>query len=284
MKLTRFNQLIKDGKAIDGRWQLTHDHEVQYESEGLDEELKFKGSLIAAEPDALVISVTERQSDQKIVTSLVKLRGNWHVNPKNQIIFEVEKESGKNDIFTFRSGWKVNDRNEIIYTYRQENLKTKIKQTQELAFTGYWEISEKNRLTYYIGGDSGSSFRFRGTFQSKSILAKRGEIRYQIGAEVSGKRRVQTVSLFGKWKVSRDLSLDFEMSYQDGNKIITFGGEYNLGGSRQIAVNLKTEQGAPLGVEVILTQDIFGKDGQFFIRLEKALAETSLEAGVEFKW
>ena len=129
MKLTKFNSPIQNGKIINGRWEITPNHEVLYASEGLDEEIKFKGSLIAAEPGALVISVTERQSDQKIVTSLVKLSGKWHVNPKNQILFEVEKESGKNDVLTFRAGWEVNDQNQIIYTYRQNILKKKTKVT-----------------------------------------------------------------------------------------------------------------------------------------------------------
>ena len=185
---------------------------------------------------------------------------------------------------TFKAGWEINSNHEIIYTYRQTTLKKKTKVTRELAFQGYWGITEKNRLTYFIGGDTDSSLRFRGAFQSNSILAKESEIRYQIGTEVSGKRRIQTLMLFGKWKVSHDLSLDFEIQYAAGAKTITFGGEYRLDPSGRIAVNLKSKAGKPLGVEVILTRDIFGKNGQFFIRLQDSLEEKRLESGVEFKW
>ena len=129
MKLTKLNQLLEDGQVIKGRWIITPNHEVQYRFEGKDEEIKVTGSLIAAEPDALVISVTEKQKDQKIVTSIVKLSGVWKLN------------------------------------------------------------TEKNRLTYSIGGDSNNAFKFRGAFQTTSIYAKKGEIRYQIGVEVAGKRK-----------------------------------------------------------------------------------------------
>ncbi len=139
-------------------------------------------------------------------------------------------------------------------------------------------------MAYTLGGDSDSNLRFRASYQTKSIYAKKGEIRYQIGMEVLGKRRLQAVILFGKWKVSRDLGLQFEMSRGPRKRTITFGGEYSLGASGRVAVNLRSEEGSSLGVEVILTRDIFGKDGQFFVRLQKTLEETALEAGVKARW
>ncbi len=285
MKLSKQNEILENGKVIKGRWEITPNHEVQYRLEDKDEEIKFKGSLIAAEPDALVLSVTERQSDQEIVTSLVKLTGTWHANPKNQLVFEVEKETGKNDALTLRSGWKLGNNNQIVYGYTQTNLKTKKKTYQELSLEGYWDISEKNRLIYFLRGDTESAFRFRGAFQTRSILAKKGEIRYQIGVEVAGKHTFQTIALFGKWKVSRNLYLDFEIDYgNDKTRAISFGGEYALNNNTSIAVNLKNTQGDPLGVEVILTKDIFNRDGQAFIRLQKSLEESRVEAGMSFKW
>lgn len=284
MKLTKLNQLIVDGEIVRGHWELTPDHELQYRRDGLDEEIKLKGALIAAEPDGLVFSVTERQSDQEIVTSLGKLTGTWGLNPANQILFEVEKESGRNDVLTFRGAWKVDDNREVVYGYRQTGLKTKTKQTQELVFKGHWDISGKHRLTYYLGTDSGSAFRFRGAFQTKSILAKKGEIRYQVGVEAGGRRRIQTIILFGRWVVSRDLNLSFELATADGRKTITFGGEYSLDNVRRVTVNLRSAQGDPLGIELILTKDIFQGDGQTFVKLQKSLEESSIEAGVSFRW
>src|SRR3989338_1096896 len=184
MKPAKLSDILEEAQTTGGKWELTPDHIVQYKSKDLNEEIKFKGSLIAAEQDALVFSVTKRQEDQTVVTSIRKLTGTWRANPQNQLVFEVEKEDGKKDALTFKAGWKLNDQHEIVYTYDEANLKTKKKQSQELVFQGYWDISEKNRLTYFLGGNSESAFRFRGTFQTASILAKKGEIRYQLGVEV----------------------------------------------------------------------------------------------------
>ncbi len=284
MKLTRLNDLLEAGKTVKGKWELTPNHDLQYKSKDLDEEVKFQGTLIAAEASALVFAVTERQKDQKIITRIHKLTGTWKANPKNQLVFEVEKESGKKDALTFKAIWKVNDRHEIVYTYEQVNLKTKRKEARDLVFKGFWDISEKNRLTYSVGGDTSSVFRFRGTFQTKSILARKGEIRYQLGVEVYGKSKIQTVSLFGKWVVSRNLNLSFEMATDDKQKkTILFGGTYSLSDSADVTVNLKSQEGKPLGVELILTKDIFNGEGQTFIRLQRSLDESRIEAGIKFQ-
>ncbi len=285
MKLTKLNQLIENGEVIKGHWQLDDNHDLLYISDGPDEEVKCTGSLIAAEPDALVFSVTEKQKDQKIVTSIVKLSGTWKLNPKNQITFAVQKGMVKSDTLTFTGTWDLDDNHEIIYIYERTVLKTKTKETQSIVFKGHWDITDKNCLTYCVGGDSDNAFKFRGTFQTKSILAKKGEIRYQVGVEVDGKRKNKTITLFGKWIVSRDLWLDFEIEYDEGKrKSISFGGTYSLNDSTDITVDLKSESGKPLGIEVVLTKDIFGKDGQAFVRLQKTLEESSVEAGVKFVW
>lgn len=289
MRLTKLDDLIERSTSAKGRWELTPDHEVQYKSQGKDEEFKFKGSIIAAEPDALVVSVTERQSDQKIVTSIAKLTGAWRLDPKNRIVFEVEREDGKKDALTFKGAWQVGESNQLIYTYQQTDLKRKRKTirkiTRELTFTGFWDISDDNRLTYWLSADSNSAFRFRGTFQTRSILAKKGELRYQAGVEVNGRHKIQNIILFGKWKVSKSLELSFEIGYEDERKkTIAFGGEYAISGDSRIAVNLKNRAGEPLGIELILTRDIFGKDGQAFMRLEKSLEESGVEAGMRFRW
>lgn len=88
MKLTKLNDLLEDSKTIKGKWELTPNHDLQYKSRGLDEEIKLSGTLIAAEASALVFAVTERQKDQKIVTSIHKLTGTWKANPQNQLVFD----------------------------------------------------------------------------------------------------------------------------------------------------------------------------------------------------
>ncbi len=281
-RITSFSSLEELMKKK-GRWKLSPGHEVEYVSEGPSEELKFKGALVAAEPEALVLSVTERVGP-KLVTRLVRLRGAWSADAQNRLVFEVEKTTGEGRALVFRSGWRIGERNELLYSFREERLKRKAKRTREIALEGHWDFSGKNRLVYRLAGDSGASISFRGAFQSKSVLAKKGEIRWQLGSGVSGGPRSKAVSLFGKWKVSRDLGLEFEMEYRGGRRSILFGADYALGPSRRVEANLKTREGQPLGVELVLTQEIFGGDGGVFVRLRRDLASSAAEAGARVLW
>jgi hypothetical protein len=276
---------MEAGKRRKGSWSLGPNGNLRYRGAGKDEEAELNAPLIAAEPDALVVGLTARQSDQKTVTRLAKLTGTWKADAKNRLVFEVERESGKNDELTFQGLWEINKAQEIVYRLRRTRLKTKTKRSTELVFRGFWDLSEKNRLTYVLSGDSDSAFRFRGAFQTKSILAKAGQIRYQIGLEAAGRRSVRTVTLFGRWLVSRDLGVSFETESADGvRRTILFGGDFRLNDRDRIAVDLKHRDGAPLGVELVLTREVLGGDGHLFLRLKKSLEGSRVEAGAAARW
>ena len=285
MKLTNLNKLIEENQNLKGRWELSPNHEIRYKSLDLDEEIAFRGSLVSAEPDALVVSFTQSQKDQKVVRRLARLTGAWRLDSQNRIVFEAQKEGGKKDALTFKGAWEIGKNHEVIYTYGELDTRSGIKERHKLIFRGYWDISQDHRLTYFVGGSSYSFFRFRGTFQTKSIYAKDGEIRYQVGIELQGRKRLETIILFGKWKLSHKLDLSFEIEYEDGKKkAILFGGGYALTKDSQIIINLKSQEGDPLGIELILTKDFFGRDGQAFIRLQKSVKEERAETGVMLRW
>ncbi len=285
MKLGKLNQLIDDSNPLKGRWEITPNHEIRYRAENKKEEVSLKAPIVTAEPDALVVSVTERQEDQKIVTSLWRLTGKWGLDERNRIVFYVEREKGKSDELTFHGEWSVNKKYEIVYSYETTELKTKKKRLRTLAFGGYWDISEKNRLSYLLGGGSDSVFRVRGAFQTKSIYAKDGEIRYQAGAELSGRRKEKIIILFGKWKVSHDLRLSFEITYENGRKkSIFFGGEYAIDERLQVRVDLTTYHDKKIGLEVVFTKEVLMAEGQAFLRLRKTFEESRIEGGIRFKF
>jgi hypothetical protein len=285
MKLTWLNELEENGRVVKGHWEIGPGHEVRYRAEGKDEEIRLKAPILAAEPGALVIAFTEKQSDQKSVTRAAKLTGTWHLNAKNRVVFEVERRTGRPDAVSFRGAWRVGGSNEFIYSYEEISLKTKKKIKRELVFSGFWELSDRDRLTYRLAADSDSAFRIRGAFQTRSLLAKKGEVRYQAGVEMNGRNKIQTIILFGKWKLSRDLELLFEMETAGGRKhAIVFGGEFALGRSGRITARLKGREGKPLGVELELTREFLKKDGLAFLRLMRSLEEARVEAGVRFKW
>lgn len=284
-KLTSLNQIEKDGKTFEGQWQLDPNHELLYRERRRRKEARLKGTLVAAEAEALVFSATVQESEAKTTTRLFKLTGDWRVDAKNRIVFEVEREAGKKDTLTFQGSWELGPYGEIVYSYETVRLRTKTKRVQRLVFKGQWDLSERRRLAFLIEGDTDSALRFRGAFQTQSILAKDGEIRYQIGVEASGRRRIQTLVFFGKWKISRQLELSFEIEYAGGRKhALVFGGTYFFRPDMTIEVKLRAREGMPLGVEVIFTRDFFAKEGQLFLRLRKTAEETAGEVGVRVRF
>ena len=284
MKITRFNDLLEDGRVVQRKWEMDRRHRLQYRTKDKDERFNIDATIVDVEPTSLVLSLTEEETDQKIVRSMHRLTGRWSLDKKNRITFEVETKHVTNDVLTFAGEWKVGKNHEIIYTYREAQLKTKKGIERALVFQGYWDITGRNRLTYFLRKESDSAFRFRGAFQTHSILAKRREIRYQAGAEVEGRRAVKTIVLFGKWKVSRDFAIAFEIEYKDGRRhAMTFGGEYAFDGNHRIEVKLTDRKGEPLGIEVIFTKAVL-KDGELFARLVRSQEESRVEGGMKVAW
>lgn len=285
IKITDLNDLERESKLIRGRWKLDTDHVLTYRKEMGRESFTFEASLIAAEPAALVISFTEKQEDGKAVTRLAKLLGTWQANNANQIEFEVSRQSGQNDVLIFRGGWKIGNAHQIIYRWRQKSSNKKNRKLQTLTFRGWWDLSGDDRLVYTLEGSEDGNFRFRGAFQTPGILAKKGEIRYQLGAEAGGKNKIRVITFFGKWKLSDRLELSFEMECADGRKHeMRFGAQFAAAPEFAVAARLIDKSGVPLGVEVILTKEFLRGQGAAFVRLKKTLEESALEAGVTLPW
>lgn len=321
MRYKKLSDLQKDVETLEGKWELSPTHELTYKERGTgngkrEKEAGFKASLVAAEPDALVISMTVQEDEKRTVTGLVKLSGKWELDEKNRITFSIKRGLSKFDTLTFQGAWEINDNFQVTYKFETRQVmegagkrrRRVTKVSQELVFEGHWDISEKNRLTYLIGVDSESAFRFRGTFETSSILAKEGEIRYQVGIEYktsrgTKKRLTQTITLFGKWKLSDDLALSFEIECADGKRSeIKVGADINLkklqdrlpakgvwrGARRllpdEISVDLTSSEGDPLGVELVLTKDLFDGNAQTFVRFRESLRETAIEAGITIPW
>jgi len=381
MRYRKLSDLQRDVETFSGSWELSPEHELVYkerrrqtmdhrlqtaatENPPAEKQASFKASIVSAEPDALVVSVTVQEDEKRITTGLVKLSGKWELDSKNRITFSVKRGLDRYDKLTFQGAWEINDNFQVTYAFStQQVLEGKGKKRrrvtkvlQELVFEGEWDISDKHCLTYLIGVDSESSFRFRGTFETSSILAKKGEIRYQavptpinwseaeIGAALATikkkktkasagieyktsrgvkKRLTQTITFFGKWKLSDDLALSFELERADGRRSeikvvpilsncseaeigatlttvrkkkikVSVGADMNLkklqgSGIRrllpdEISVDLTSKEGDPLGVEVVLTKDLFDGNARTFIRFRESLKETAVEAGVRIPW
>lgn len=286
VRLNRLNQLVAGGqRVVDGTWRLTRDHELQYRRRGGREEVVLSGPLVGAERQGLSFRVEADSRDGDLVGKTLQLRGRWQADAENRLTFLAERRSGGPDALRLEGGWQIGPSQEILYRFEREDLKRKRRESRLLRFAGYWDIDEDRRLAYVLDRTSDSGFRFRGAFQTPSILAKEGAIRYQLGAEVDGGRRARTVTLFGKWKLSRRLELSFEVPYSGGRvRGIDFGAELGLDDKGNIACRLTTRHGEPLGVEVLFTRSFFKGDGELFARLRRSAEETSVEAGARLRW
>lgn len=284
LRVNSLNQLIRNGRVIAGRWKLGPKNELFYNFDpGQPKDLDLKADIVSIEPGDLVAAVSFRE-DGKSITQTLRLAGRWDLDSRNRLTFEVRSNASSPQKLVLEGAWQVDDNHRLVFTRTIQSLKTKKKIAQAITIDGYWDILEKHRLTYLIEGDDTSVLKFRGAFQTKSILAKKGEIRFQLGAQLTRGKKSKALTLFGKWKVSRDLGLSFEIDYDGKKKSIALGGEYRLSESVAVTVSLKTRQGAPLGAELILTKDIFDSDGQVFLRLQKSLQESRIEAGAQWRW
>lgn len=285
MKITELNDLIERNRTVQGRWSLNDGHEVVYREKDPRRQVRFKASILDVKPASLILRHTFREEDRKMVSRIHELIGKWRLDNKNRITFLIQRKNGKNDVLTFRNAWNVNKNHEIEYAYRETALKTKTKKWQRLVFKGFWDVPGKNRLVYWISQDSDSYFRFRGAFQTRSLRAKKGEIRYQAAITLEDKVRTQNIILSGKWKYSRAYGLFFEIKYSNGRKhAVEFGGYYHLSKNDRIEIRLKTPAGKPLGLELILTKDFLKGQGKAFTRLLHDADESRLEAGVSMAW
>lgn len=286
MRLNRLNQLIdKEGRLLDGSWRLTRRHRLEYRRRGGQEEILLAGELDEARPTGLGFRFLERRSDGEAVVRQAALRGRWQADEKNRLSFLLEGQKDRQESLTLQGGWELGPGQEIVYRVERTKQKRGTKESRLLRFQGRWEISDDRRLVYVLNRASDSAFRFRGAFQTGSVLAREGKIRYQLGAEVEEKPRSKTLTLFGKWKLSRRLGLSFEIPTSDGAaRGIGFEADYSLDSRGRISALLMTRRGEPLGLEVLFSRDLAGLDGELFLRLRKRLEETAVEGGVRFQW
>lgn len=294
-RIRELDDLENESGEIAGRWRLDDQHRLFYRAKGKSERMEVEASLVAAEPDALVVSMMQKKENGNVVTSLARLEGKWRANDRNEIEFEAAYQSGKSSLLQFGAAWSLNDSHELIYTRRKKFLKTKTLERQTLVFKGSWALSEKNYLAYTLEGADDASFRFRGAFQTKNIQGSRSALKFQLGADIKGgkprardpisKTAFRSITFFGKWKVAEDLSLEFSLECADGKKrTLRFGAEFRLTQDLTVAAHLLSWRGEPLGIEVVFNREILDGKAEVFVRLRKMLGESAAEAGITIPW
>ncbi len=284
----------EDGSAphtinLDGTWHLTANHELAltlHESDRQERQtLYVKGAVVSAEANALVFALRRNVDEDLRTAQRLTLSGRWRADEANRLNFFVEKGDGVEDRLTFQGGWELGERHALSYRYRQLVAGRRGQDEHALIFEGAWDITKADRLVYRLIGSSDSAFEFRASLRSPSLLAREGRIAYQVGIGLSrGKVRQERVTLFGAWKLNRDLSVSFEIPYGDGRvQAIRFEGDARLSPRDRIAVALRNSQREGLGLTVTFTRNLV-PDANLFIELRKDTEERSVIGGVQVKF
>jgi hypothetical protein len=272
-----------------GNWKfdLNYDLELQLTQDNSDWQasiLTLKGEIVSCERDKLVFQLRSIDKNGSSRFRLLKLTGTWAANEANQIYFSVTKKESPDEL-TLQGLWQLNKNQQVIYTFQKADRKRKDKISSTVIFSGFWQITSANQLTYILSSGTDSKFDFKAQIETPNLYPKEGVIKYRMGIGIREPlpEKQKIISLYGTWKVSRKLGLSFDMEYADGRaETVTFGAEVNFDENNQIVFSLKNELGEKLGISVIFTHRFLKQlDGEFFLRLKARGKELGVDTGIE---
>lgn len=269
---------------LSGNWSLNPQHNLvltlnnereQYAGDALT----LSSELIDAKSDKLEFSLTAKDADGKTHFYILRLAGRWQADKYNRLSFLVTKSRNPSDEITLSGAWEVNKKNQLVYTYIGTVLKTKKKLYRAITFKGFWDISEKFRVSYVLNKELNSGFDFQ---VSLGKPAKRG-LEYEIG--IGAMPAKKKFSLLGSWKVNEKLGLLFEMPYAEGKvRSLLFGATCKLNKDYTLDMKLKNDLHQDLGINVKLGKIILKDQGEAFLQTLKEGKEIALVAGMGFRW
>src|SRR3989338_9059164 len=275
-----------DGRDIllDGTWKLSPAHRLGVvlhpQAEGARQAVFLNATIVDVKDDALIVSLWRRSDGGVRTSQTLSLSGRWQADARNRLTFLVAKSDGAEDRLVLDGAWSVDRRHQLLYRYEQPQVGRQPSAIHTLRFSGMWDLRPEARLVYRLDVESRSAFEFQTSLQSASLNAREGKIASQVGVRLSGGRLVrQRVTLFGAWKLNRDLSVSFEIPYAGGRmESVHFEGTYAISPRDRLTVALQNRQREGLGLTVTFTKDVV-PDTSLFLRLRKDAKEQSLLGG-----
>ena len=271
-----------------GKWSLTKNHDLRltldkWRRQTFGDQLTLQGDIIDVSKNSLLFALTTRTKDGAQSIYALKLQGSWQADRNNRLTFRVKKGQDKYDILTFDGIWKIGKNYQIIYQYKKAQLRRKPKKIHTLIFKGRWDIKDKARISYAIDRNTNSVFNFKislGIFKDKYI-------KYELGIGLSHKPKPikRTITLFGTWKIKRNIGLIFEVEYENKKvNTIVFGTKAKLTEKDTVSFKLRNKINRGIGAELELSHKILKGDGQAFLRLLKSKREYTILVGVGWGW
>ena len=276
---------------LKGTWSMDKNHDLIFtlrktRTQKEKERLLLKTELKEAKALSLVFSLGTEGKSQTHRLRLLELKGRWQSDKSNRLQFLVKRLNSNSEVLTFQGSWQVKA-NSIVYTYKETSLKTKKKYTNALYFKGYWDITRHNRLTYILNTRDNSSFIFKAYIETPSLIAKRGAIKYRIGIGLKGSRlaKVEIITFYGVWKLSRKIGLSYDMDYGNSRvKAIRFKAFIRIQDKSKITFGLRSREGKDLGLSLEFSQTFLKDEASWFLRLFKKDSEKGIKLGVEIPW
>ena len=152
-----------------------------------------------------------------------------------------------------------------------------------MTFKGHWDIKDKARISYVIDRNTESVFNFvssLGIFKDKYI-------RYELGIGLLSRPKPikRTVTLFGTWKIRKNIGLIFEVEYGEKKlRAMVFGAKAGLTGKNTISFRLRNDVNKDINASLRLSRKILKGEGEAFCRALKSRREASIVAGVGWRW
>lgn len=271
-----------------GKWSLTKNHDLRltldkWRRQTFGDQLTLQGDIIDVNKNSSVFAITTRTKGGATSVYTLRLEGSWRADKNNRLTFRVNKDRGEYDILTFDGIWEIGKNYQVIYKYEKTQLVRKLKKVHALIFKGYWDIKDKARVSCVIDKNTDSVFNFKtslGIFNDDYI-------KYELGIGLSRRPKPlkRTITLFGTWKVKKDVGLVFEVEYNNRKvNTIVFGAEARLSGKDTVSFKLKNDLNRQIGAELELSHKILKGDGQAFLRLLKSSRESAILVGAGWGW
>lgn len=264
---------------LKGNWSLTKEHKLRltldkWQRRTFGDELTLQGQILDAEKNSLLFAVTSRTKDNRTSRYILELSGSWQADERNRLTFRVNKGKDSPDSLTFDGIWQIDKNYQITYRYQKAHC---------LIFKGHWDIRDKVRLAYVLEGSSDSEFDFK----ASAGIFRNNYIKYELGIGVEGRREPtrRIITFFGKWRIKKGIGLVFEVEREKGKvQAIVFGAEAKISGKDTVSLSLRNSLDKGMGVKLELSRDIFKGDGQAFLRLLGSKKESTIQAGVGWRW
>lgn len=274
---------------IKGSWSLNDNYDLRLTVDKqarrtFGDELTLQGEILDVNENSLLFAVTTKTKEGTQSTYVLNLAGSWKADENNRLSFHIRKENGLYDILTFNGAWQINKNNQIVYQYEKAAMIREKKESYLLTFNGYWDVRDRLRLSYILSKGTGSVF----DFQASAGIFEENYIKYELGVGLAGKEEPinQVITIFGEWKLKKDIGLVFEVEYSDKMvQSIVFGADARLTDNDTVLFKLKNDIcNEDIGISLELSRNILKGDGELFLRFLESNREMAIWAGAAWKW